>query len=117
MQRSSGGCTAGVLSRFSRVQLFAAPWMVASQIPVSTGFSRHKYLSELPFPSPGDLPNPGIEPASLTSPTLACGFFTTSITWEGWLVQSGGGNILGRQQSWEALRSLAWVGVMMWEGT
>ena len=46
------------------------------------GFSRQEYWSELPLPSPGDLPNPGIEPWSLTSPALAGRFFTTSTTWE-----------------------------------
>ena len=45
-------------------------------------FSRAEYLSGLPSPSPGDLHNPGIEPASLLSPALAGGFFTTSATWE-----------------------------------
>ena len=53
---------AWVLSRFSRVQLFATPWAVASQAPPSMGFSRQKYWSGLPCPPPGDLPNPGIEP-------------------------------------------------------
>ena len=42
------------------------------------GFSRQEYWNEFPFPSPGDLPNPGIEPVSLTSPALAGGFFTIS---------------------------------------
>ena len=46
------------------------------------GFSRQEYLSGLPFPSPGDLPDPGIEPLSLNSPALAGGFFTTSATWK-----------------------------------
>ena len=45
------------------------------------GFSRQEYLSGLPCPPRGDLPNPGIEPASLTSPALASEFFTTSVTW------------------------------------
>ena len=45
----------------SRVQLFATPWTVAHQAPPSMGFSRQEYWSELPFPSPGDLPDPGIE--------------------------------------------------------
>ena len=40
------------------------PWTVAHQAPLSTGFSRQEYWRELPFPSPGDLPDPGIEPAS-----------------------------------------------------
>ena len=46
------------------------------------GFSRQEYWSGLPFPTPGDLPDPGIEPESLTSPALAGGFFTSSATWE-----------------------------------
>ena len=48
----------------SRVQLFATPWTVAYQAPPSMGFSRQEYWSGLPFPFPGDLPNPGIEPRS-----------------------------------------------------
>ena len=48
----------------SRVRLFATPWTVAHQAPPSMGFSRQEYWSGLPFPSPGDLPNPGIEPRS-----------------------------------------------------
>ena len=50
----------------SRVQLFATPWTVAYQAPLSMGFSRQEYWSGLPFPSPGDLPDPGIEPRSPT---------------------------------------------------
>ena len=48
----------------SRVRLFATPWTVAHQAPLSMGFSRQEYWSGLPFPSPGDLPDPGIEPRS-----------------------------------------------------
>ena len=48
----------------SRVQLFATPWTVAYQAPPSMGFSRQECWNGLPFPSPGDLPNPGIEPGS-----------------------------------------------------
>ena len=48
----------------SRVQLFATLWTVAHEAPLSMGFSRQEYWSELPFPSPGDLPYPGIEPES-----------------------------------------------------
>ena len=48
----------------SRFQLFEAPWTVAHQAPPSMGFSRQEYWSGLPFPSPGDLPDPGIEPRS-----------------------------------------------------
>ena len=48
----------------SRVRLFATPWAVAYQAPLSMGFSRQQSWSGLPFPSPGDLPKPGIEPRS-----------------------------------------------------
>ena len=58
------------------------PWTVAHQVPLSMGFSRKENWSELPFPSMGDLPDPGIKPSSLMSPALAGGFFTTSATWE-----------------------------------
>ena len=51
----------------------ATPWTVAHQAPLSLEFSRQEYWSGLPFPSPGDLPNPGIEPMSSA---LAGGFFT-----------------------------------------
>ena len=49
----------------------ATPWSVAPQAPLSMGFPRQGYWSGLPFPSPGDLPDPGIEPQSLTCPALA----------------------------------------------
>ena len=52
---------------FRSVRLFAMPWTVAYQAPVSMGFSRQEYWSGLSFPFPGDLPNPGIKPASPTS--------------------------------------------------
>ena len=48
----------------SGVQLFTTPWTVAHQAHPSMGFSRQEYWSGLPFPSPGDLPDPGIEPGS-----------------------------------------------------
>ena len=48
----------------SHVRLFATPWTTAYQAPPSVGFSRQECWSGLPFPSPGDLPNPGIEPRS-----------------------------------------------------
>ena len=52
------------MKSLSRVRLFATPWTVAHQAPLSMGFSRQEYWSGLPFPSPGDLPGPGIEPRS-----------------------------------------------------
>ena len=61
----------------SCVQLFAIPRTVARQIPLSMEFSRQEYWSGLPFPTPGDLPNPGIKPKSPASPAMAGGFFTT----------------------------------------
>ena len=62
----------------SCVRLFATPWTVACQAPLPMEFSKQGYWSGLPFPSPGDRPNPGIESMALAYPTLACGFFTTS---------------------------------------
>ena len=56
------------------VRLFVAPRTVARQAPLSMEFSKQEYWSGLPYPTPGDLPNPGIEPAS---PALAGGVFTT----------------------------------------
>ena len=56
---------------------FAFPWIIACQTPLSMGFSRQEYWSGLPFPAPGDISNPGIEPMSPSSPALASGFFTT----------------------------------------
>ena len=71
-----------VLSRCCRVWLFVTLWTVAHQAPLSMEFSRQGYCSGLPCPPPGNLPHPGIEPASFMSPSLAGRFFTTSITWE-----------------------------------
>ena len=58
----------------SGLQLFAVPWTVAHQAPLSMGFSRQEYSSGLPFPTTRDLPHPEIEPVS---PSLAGRFFTT----------------------------------------
>ena len=71
-----------MLSCFSCVRLFVTLWTGALQAPLSMGFSRQEYCSELPCPLPRDLPNPGIEPAALKSPASADGFFTTSATWD-----------------------------------
>ena len=64
-----------VVQSQSPIWLFATPWTIARQGPLSMGFPRQEYWSGLPFPSPGDLPYPGIEPTSLTCSTLASGFF------------------------------------------
>ena len=58
-------------SHFSRVLLFVTPWTISCQAPLSMRFSRQEYWSGLPCPPPEDLPDPGIEPESLTSPALA----------------------------------------------
>ena len=70
-----------LLCCFSCVRLFVTLWTVAHQALLSMGFSR-QYWSGLPCPPPGDLPNSGVKPASLTSPALAGRFLTTSTTWE-----------------------------------
>ena len=71
-----------LLGHFSCVWIFATPWTVARQAPLSMGFSRQEYWRGLPCPPPGDLPDPGTEPRSLMSPALAGRFFTTNTTWE-----------------------------------
>ena len=58
------------------------PWTGVHQTPLSMEFSRQEYWSGLPFPSSGDLPNPGIEPTSAMSPALAGELFATSVPWE-----------------------------------
>ena len=74
----------------SRVWRFATPWAAACQAPLSMEFSRQEYWSGLPFPSPGDLPNPGIKPMASASSALAGRFFSTEppgnskATWVSW---------------------------------
>ena len=70
-----------MLSHFCHVQLFVTVWTVASQAPLSMGFSKQEYWGGLLCPPPGDLPNPAIKPASLMAPALAVGFFTICATW------------------------------------
>ena len=67
------------LGVLSCVQLFATPWTVACQASPSMELSRQEHWSGLPFPTPGDLFDPGIKPVSLVSPALAGGFFTTAV--------------------------------------
>ena len=85
-----------VLSPFSCVSFFATLWTLASQAPLSMGFSRQEYWSGLSCPPPGDLPNPGIKPVSLMSPSLAVGFFSTRATWEA--LTTAGANTYGIQR-------------------
>ena len=73
-------CVRAYAHKLSHVQLFATPWTIAHQAPLSMGFPRQEYWSRLLFPTPGDLPNPGIEPQSLVSPVLAGRFFTIRAT-------------------------------------
>ena len=61
----------------SCVRLFATPWTVACQAPLSMGFSKQEYWSGLPFPPPGNLPHPGIR---FASPVSGGGFFTPEPT-------------------------------------
>ena len=81
--KSSSSCPGVcVLSHFSPALPCTTLWTVARQAPLSMGFSRQEYWSGLPCPPPGNLPDPGIEPTSLTSPALRGEFFTTRTTWE-----------------------------------
>ena len=64
----------------NHVQLYVIPWTVAPQTPLSMEFSRQEYWSRLPFSTPGDLSNPGIEHTFLASPALVGRLFTTSTT-------------------------------------
>ena len=63
--------TTSLMDVLSHFQLFVAPWTIALQSPLLMEFSRQEYWMGLPFPTVGDLPNPGIEPTSLASPALA----------------------------------------------
>ena len=78
----------GMLSHFSRVWLIAILWIERLQAPLSMGFSRQEYWSELPCPPPGNLHDPWIEPTSFTFPALGRGFFATGATWEAHILDS-----------------------------
>ena len=84
-----GNTSACMLSCFSHVRLSVTPGTVAHQAPLSMGFSRQEYWSGLPCPPPGQIPDPWIKATFLMSPTLAGGFFTTSITWEAQVSNTG----------------------------
>ena len=76
---NDGVAHACMLGCFSRVWLCVTLWTADLQAPLSMGVSRQGYRSGLPRLPPGDLPDPGIEPASLVSPAFASGFFTTEL--------------------------------------
>ena len=91
-----------MLSHFSHVWHFVTLQTVAHKASLSMGFSRQEYWSGLPCPPPGDLPDPGIEPGSLMSPAFACGFFTTSASWEAPRSREGLENDCGEEKGREA---------------
>ena len=72
-----GSATHMYAQLLGHVQLLVTLWTIVRQVPLSMGFLRQEYWSGLPFPPPGDLPNPGIKPTSLVFPALGGGFFTT----------------------------------------
>ena len=85
---------------FTHLQLSVTLWTIAHQAPLSMGFSRQEFWSGLPFLTPGDLPDPGIEPKSAESPALAGRFFTmvppgkplSNVSWRGKEPNLGGNN-------------------------
>ena len=83
----------------SRVRLFVTPWTVAYQAPPSMGFSRQDCWSGLPFPSPGDLPDPGIEPGS---PTLQADALLSEPVFINWFLHF-------LHFVWSSLLSLFWI--------
>ena len=75
---NSSGLDTHQCQSLSHVRLFATPWAVARQAPLSTGFPRQEFCSGLSFPSPGDLPDPGIEPGS---PASQVDYVTRNLTY------------------------------------
>ena len=93
----------------SRVWLFATPWTLARQVPLSMGFSRQEYWSGLPFPSPGDLPDPGTEPRS-----LHCGQTLYCLSQQGSPSQAEGpANVKTLLEEWA---TGMWPGMQGWNG-
>ena len=78
-------CVCVYVCVLSLVKLFAIPWTVAHQTPLSMEFSKQEYWIGLPCSPPGDLLNPGVKPAFLMSPALAGVFFTTALPGKPWL--------------------------------
>ena len=94
-------CVCVRVRALSHVQLCATPWTVACQAPLTKGFSRQVYWSGLPYPMPGDIPDPGIKPMSLASPALAGGFFASN--WEALIV---GGRHVKTTNNWFKLHKI-----------
>ena len=94
----------------SHAQLFATPWTVAHQAPLSMGFSKQEYWSGLPFPPPGDLANPGIEPKSpalqadsfLSEPPGKLSFYLLRPKWAGACARTSPARLL-RLRRWKSL--------------
>ena len=78
-----------VVQLLSCVQLFLTPWTAAQWTPLSMGLSRQEYWSGLPFPSPGDLPNPGTEPRSPVSPALQADSLAAEPQRQSWCLDGG----------------------------
>ena len=95
-------CCAVLCCHFIHVWLFVTPWTLAHQAPLSMGFSRQEYWNGLPCSPPGDLPDPGIKPASSA---LAGRFFTTNTPWEALVLEAG--SLKSRcHQGWFLLRAV-----------
>ena len=107
-----GNCysRACVLSCFSHVWLSATLWSVACQAPLSIWFPRQEYWSGLPFPSPGDLPNPGMETASCRSPAeKALAPHSSPLAWKvPWMEEPMGSRRVGH--NWATSFSLSCIG-------
>ena len=84
-----------MLSHFSHVQLFAIPWTVACQAPLFMEFSRQDYWNGLPFPSSGNLPDPGIEPRS---PALQADFLPSELPGKPIMIDSVKEKLVRRRQ-------------------
>ena len=80
--RCEHNCKSTMCSDAQLCPTLCNPWTIEHQAPLSMGFSQQEQWNMVPFPPPGDLPNPRIKTTSLTSPTLAGRFFTTSVNWE-----------------------------------
>ena len=93
-------CVCVCAQLLSHVWLFATPWTVTCQASLSMGFSRREHWGGLEFPTPGDLPNPGIKLGSLASPELAGRFFTTAVPGLLWWLRSKNPPANARDMDW-----------------